>query len=487
MKPIGYRFQGNFYKCDNATDAFIDIFEKFAEYDETFLTRFEKSNCNNKTEKRHLISKNRDNLYIASPHLTEFSVQMKSGYWIATNYSTNNKISFIKDACIIVGLKYGEDVSATLEVSDNSSKIYVCDTDTRIFVNAANEEICPANASYHEIYFCAYCHGISFLRNTKNRGFHFYHKEQPRIPCPQYTGGGESDWDGDIIDHEIDYKKRLQETICQLRENGNESWLDGQLDSDIINPPITEIRKKMNGVPIDPNDGYRNADVRWDPKHTQHYQGDRNFDPATGVPFTFSKAHFIDINREEGTVKVSGIAVDPETDQRTPARAYIPLWYVKMGDEGQPLQKGQQYPVKPEWIVHFFKEREREPNAEGVLEDTLAGVKGAEDEDWLSTGIGRLGKEDLNLLGNEGPEAEDLTLPGDSSVTGPPVFNKIDEFIKDEDINFAPRGLEKYAGKVSKFANMALTPDGPDYEEEAKKKRGRASAPKPAINAADFM
>ena len=230
MKPIGYYFLGKFYKFDNPTEAFVDAFEKFAEYDRNFLSKFENKKSNNKTNKRHLISMDKSKLYMASPHLSNSSMQMKSGYWIATNYKTQDKISFIKDACQIIGLEYGKDIRCSFETEKTIIKNYVCNEKTRIFINAAGDVISPIHASYDEIYFCAFCKGFSFLRKQKDRGAHFYHKKKPNIECPQYVGGRDEFMDGEITNHNIDYEKRLQETIAQLIENGNESWLDGQLD-----------------------------------------------------------------------------------------------------------------------------------------------------------------------------------------------------------------------------------------------------------------
>jgi len=104
MQPVGYYFRGILYRHACATDAFVAIFKKLAKHDPTFLSRFEITQMNNKTEDRHLISRDRDKLFIATPRLTkEHSRKIGStGYWINVNNSTADKLSFIEAACGLV-------------------------------------------------------------------------------------------------------------------------------------------------------------------------------------------------------------------------------------------------------------------------------------------------------------------------------------------------------------------------------------------------
>ena len=231
-KPVGYRFRGVFYPCNEAIDVLISVFERFHEYDETFHSRFEDAgrDYNSKTYQRNLISKDRDKLYITSPHLKDNSVLMSSGYWIGTTYDNPRKLYHIEKACEILNsdeVQFGKNFTVTLEEVIFTPKEYACNENTRIFVNFANEEVSPENADYG-VYFCAYCHCISFLRKPENGSPHFYHRIKPSRHCPQYVGGINRGFEifreNDFKD-KIDYERRKQETISLLIENGFDSWL----------------------------------------------------------------------------------------------------------------------------------------------------------------------------------------------------------------------------------------------------------------------
>ena len=225
-KPIGYYFQGDFYRCNNATDTFVSIFEMLNVFYAEFHTSFDKSRYNSKTGRRNLISRDRCSLYISCPRLIEQSREMTSGYWIGTNYSTERMLSSIMDACELLDeLEHSIDLRVTLEEQDIPIKEYTCTEQTRIFVNEADEEVSPYNASYDNIYYCAYCHCVSFLRIPENTSPHFYHSHKPSKYCLQYVGGKDGNFEGEVVDHGIDYEKRRRETISRLIENGNEAWL----------------------------------------------------------------------------------------------------------------------------------------------------------------------------------------------------------------------------------------------------------------------
>ena len=59
------------------------------------------------SETRRLVARNRNDLYINSPHLIDHSLELENGWWLATNSNTGQKREQIEVACKIAGVKFG--------------------------------------------------------------------------------------------------------------------------------------------------------------------------------------------------------------------------------------------------------------------------------------------------------------------------------------------------------------------------------------------
>ena len=112
------RFNGDKFafvlKGENLTgrsgiDIIIKIVERLSDDDPGFLERF--TALSKHGSKRRYIARSKDELYPGRPDLRdEHSHQLKSGFWMGTNYDGKAMKKFIELACDVAGLKFGSDI-----------------------------------------------------------------------------------------------------------------------------------------------------------------------------------------------------------------------------------------------------------------------------------------------------------------------------------------------------------------------------------------
>jgi tetratricopeptide (TPR) repeat protein len=230
QKRMGFYFKGDFFPGRDATDIFVALFNALYEHNNAFFNTFENSRCNRKTWMRRIVAKNRKDLFKRSPKLTEkCSRQLSAGYWLNTNYSNEDKVEIIKDACIIAGLTYGHDVYVSFEGKTKTEIIDLSGSIPQDYKSASGFIDCEGNPVYaetatHGIYFCTACGGIAFWREPIDKTAHFYHRRwDPSCPnCCEKCG----EWTiyGDDEPNE-DYEKRWHEAISRLIANDNLNFL----------------------------------------------------------------------------------------------------------------------------------------------------------------------------------------------------------------------------------------------------------------------
>jgi len=108
---VGFSLHGKFYPCRKGIDVMVAVLEKLSENDQKFCERFA-SRKQGRT--RNYLARTKEELYPGSPHLKEYSRQLKSGWWVGTNYSKNSMSIIIEMACDVAGLKFGKDLVTNL-------------------------------------------------------------------------------------------------------------------------------------------------------------------------------------------------------------------------------------------------------------------------------------------------------------------------------------------------------------------------------------
>ncbi|MBI4827799.1 MAG: hypothetical protein HY804_03145 [Nitrospinae bacterium] len=106
-------FEGKEHSARNAKDVMVQVFELLAKRDTTFLDRF--AALPKHGRKRRYLARNSDELYPGRPDLvSEYSLQLSSGYWLGTNYSRKNISDIIEMAGKVTGLQFGGDLQINL-------------------------------------------------------------------------------------------------------------------------------------------------------------------------------------------------------------------------------------------------------------------------------------------------------------------------------------------------------------------------------------
>ena len=109
-KVKGYTLYGELYGVRNWKEAMIGIFNKFIEKDRDFVNRFRRMHPQYWNDTRQLIADRQDEVYLKSPHLIKHACQLDNGQYIDTNLSQDHIETRIKDACEVMGLRYGVDL-----------------------------------------------------------------------------------------------------------------------------------------------------------------------------------------------------------------------------------------------------------------------------------------------------------------------------------------------------------------------------------------
>ncbi|MHB1655270.1 MAG: type I restriction endonuclease [Burkholderiales bacterium] len=115
QKPssVGFVLDGQSFAARNALDVLKGVFEALAKRDAGILERFAALPKHGRT--RRYLARNSNDLYPGRPDLvSEYSIQLKSGWWLSTNHSRATIERIIEMACDIAHLKYGKDLLTNL-------------------------------------------------------------------------------------------------------------------------------------------------------------------------------------------------------------------------------------------------------------------------------------------------------------------------------------------------------------------------------------
>lgn len=108
---LNYTLSGKTHNVRSAREALIEILEALSARDPDFLPRFAARPKHGR--KRRYVASNRAELYPGREDLSQdpnCSYQLKSGYWVGTNYSRGNIVIILKMACDVAGLSFGKDL-----------------------------------------------------------------------------------------------------------------------------------------------------------------------------------------------------------------------------------------------------------------------------------------------------------------------------------------------------------------------------------------
>ena len=110
---VGFVLDGQSFAARNALDVLKGVFEALAKRDAGILERFAALPKHGRT--RRYLARNSNDLYPGRPDLvSEYSIQLKSGWWLSTNHSRATIERIIEMACDVAHLKYGKDLQTNL-------------------------------------------------------------------------------------------------------------------------------------------------------------------------------------------------------------------------------------------------------------------------------------------------------------------------------------------------------------------------------------
>ncbi len=109
---FGFRLNGQDYAGHSAREVMIQLFEELHARDQTFLERFAARPRHGRS--RRYLARTRAELYPGRPDLEQYSHQLRSGWWVGTNYSRVSIDQIIRMACEVAGIKYGKDLTVSL-------------------------------------------------------------------------------------------------------------------------------------------------------------------------------------------------------------------------------------------------------------------------------------------------------------------------------------------------------------------------------------
>ncbi|MBN8639202.1 MAG: toll/interleukin-1 receptor domain-containing protein, partial [Anaerolineae bacterium] len=105
-RRFGYKLFDQEYWLPNQKEVLVDILRKLALRDGGFLERFAEKG----TKSRRYVARDRQGLYVTSPHLSYESEQIVPGWYVGTNNSAAERDKIIRVACEVANLEYGKDV-----------------------------------------------------------------------------------------------------------------------------------------------------------------------------------------------------------------------------------------------------------------------------------------------------------------------------------------------------------------------------------------
>lgn len=109
---FGFDLQGRHYPAHSAREVMTQLLEELHARDGTFLQRFAARPRHGRN--RRYVARDRSELYPGKPHLEQYSHQLRSGWWVSTNWNRVSIDQIIRMACEVAGLKYGKDLVVNL-------------------------------------------------------------------------------------------------------------------------------------------------------------------------------------------------------------------------------------------------------------------------------------------------------------------------------------------------------------------------------------
>ena len=107
---IGFTLFGEFVSCQSGREILVNVFEALAEYDSTFLRKFE---LERHGSRRRWLAKDPNELHPANPRRARdrsYSHQLKSGYWLILQVDHRQRQRIIERACEVAGIGHGTDL-----------------------------------------------------------------------------------------------------------------------------------------------------------------------------------------------------------------------------------------------------------------------------------------------------------------------------------------------------------------------------------------
>jgi excisionase family DNA binding protein len=119
---ITFTLLGTVREAGSAIDLLTQVVEQLAAKDPSFLERLSQV----KGRTRRYVARQKEDLYPGRPDLVQqYSKQLKSGWWLGTNYNSNLIYSIVKKSCQIAGLRWGADlvVGTGTAITDRSKAL----------------------------------------------------------------------------------------------------------------------------------------------------------------------------------------------------------------------------------------------------------------------------------------------------------------------------------------------------------------------------
>ncbi len=138
---VEYVLLGEKYSHSTAIGMLIAVLSALDARDPEFLPRLSKETG----RKRRYVAQKPEDLYPGRPDLTRYSNELRSGWWVGTNYNQKVIQSILKRACRVAGLKWGVDFVIRQPRSENRQKALA-------FVGAAADSASDV-ARRHSEYF----------------------------------------------------------------------------------------------------------------------------------------------------------------------------------------------------------------------------------------------------------------------------------------------------------------------------------------------
>ena len=108
-KIVGYTLYGKRYSTSRWIEVLIGVLNEFIARDPEFVSNFRRAHPRYWTNRRQLIADRQGEVYLKASHLTRVARQLNNGQWVDTNLGQIGIVSRIKDACAVMGLRYGVD------------------------------------------------------------------------------------------------------------------------------------------------------------------------------------------------------------------------------------------------------------------------------------------------------------------------------------------------------------------------------------------